>query len=495
MMRILSKCLLIIFISALSTAAHAAIPAQNLLKGQATTVDVDYEIGDVAIADPKVCDFVVAKERRQIYLNPKEAGKTTLTVWDVGGTKRDEIPVVVFTTTLAEVLRQAKESFGSLDGITVELRDNRVVLSGNVFEKDDLRAIDAFTQTNPTVSSKVRLAPEILRTMTDAIAKSIATPGIEVKAIRDQVVLDGVAHSPADAQRAFEIAKLYVPDVKNLLDVRDTGRRIGRGPMVELDVKLMEIKKSGLKSLGIQWAPGAFPASGAGTASTGNASGLLGGIAEVGRSLIGFVFNLIPRLRTLSERGEARVLENPTLVVKSGEKAELFSGAEVPYFRGDEVQFKEVGVKISAEPVVAGDEIDLKISATLSAPSAHIEGAVDRNTVSTSAIVRRDQSVVLGGIIHTGDVTTKNRVPKGVDTSTALFSLFLSKDFQSKQSEFVIFVTPRVVHTPTAAEAKLAQWAATEENIVRARSKQDHRAYLEKRGQDVPVQPKRRRWQ
>lgn len=456
-----------------SAHTNAALSAQHLLKGNSTTLDVDYEIGDIAIADPSVCDFVVSRERKQIYLNPKESGKTTLTVWDASGAKREEVGINVYSTTLAEVLRAAKESFGTLDGIKVELRNNRVVLSGEVFDKDDLRTVAQFVEANPGASSNVRLAPEVEGAMTSAITKAIGLPGIYARAIQGEIVLDGVAHSPSDASRALEIAKLYAPDVKSLIEVQDAGRRIGRGEMVELDVKLMEIKASGLRSIGVQWAPGAFPARGGSTGSVGGGSGagagLLGSIGEVGRSVIGFVFNLIPRLNTLRERGEARMLENPSIVVKSGEKAELFSGAEVPYFHGDEVQFKEVGVKINAEPVVSGDGVDLKISATLSTPSSHIEGAVDRTSVSTSAICKKDQSVVLGGIIHRNNVTTRNRVPKGVDTSTSVFSLFASKDFQTGQSEFVIFITPRIVKEAPAAEAKITQWIEAE-NAMRVAS-------------------------
>ena len=100
-----------------SSAAIAALPAQNLLKGSSSTIDVDYEIGDVAIADPKVCDYVIGKSRKQIYLNARAAGRTTLTMWDAGGTKRDEVTITVFTTTVSEVLRKVKDQFGSLEGI------------------------------------------------------------------------------------------------------------------------------------------------------------------------------------------------------------------------------------------------------------------------------------------------------------------------------------------------------------------------------------------
>jgi len=474
-----------------SSVAVSAVPAQNLLKGSSSTVDVEYEIGDVAIADPKVCDYVIAKSRKQIYLNPREAGRTTLTLWDGGGKKRDEVPITVFTTTVSEVLRKAKDEFGSLEGIGIELKGNRVILKGEVIDPEDQVLINQFARSHKGVSSQVKLSPTVVETTAKAAQKAIGVPGIRVRGVGGKLVLDGVAYSAQDAKRALAIAQIYDPDVKNLLDVRETGRRIGRAPMVELDIKMMEVKKSALRTLGVAWAPGATTPSAGGSTSTGSGSGFFSGIGNLASGLIGFVFNLIPRLRTLRQRGEARVLENPTLVTKSGEKSEFFSGSEVPYYRNDEVQFKEIGIKVTAEPIVMGSEVDLKISATLSGQSAHIEGAIDRNTVSTSAVIKRGQSVVLGGIVHNGDVITRNRVPKGVDTSTALFSLFRSRDFQSKKSEFVIFVTPRVLKQPRSADAQLQQWMQAEEDIVRDRDKKEYRSYLEKRGRSLP--PRKRR--
>lgn len=475
-----------------TTAAFAAVPAQNLLTGSSSTLDVDYEIGDVAIADPKVCDYVIAKSRKQVYLNPRDAGRTTLTLWDASGTKRDEVPITVFTTTVSEVLKQAKDQFGSLEGISIELKGNRIVLKGEVIDPEDQVLIDQFARAHQGVSSQVKLSPTVMETTAKTVQNAIGVPGIRVRGVGGQLVLDGVAYSAQDATRAFEIARIYDPNVKNLIDVRETGRRIGRAPMVELDIKMMEIKKSALRTLGIAWAPGATTPGAGGSTSTGSGSGFFSGIGDMARGLIGFVFNLIPRLRTLRESGDARILENPTLVAKSGEKSEFFSGSEVPYYRNDEVQFKEIGIKVTAEPIVMGDEIDLKISATLSGQSAHIEGAIDRNTVSTSAVIKRGQSVVLGGIVHNGDVITRNRVPKGIDTSTALFSLFRSKDFQSKKSEFVIFVTPRVLKQPREADTQLQQWMQADEGIVKDRDKKEYRSYLEKRGRSLPPQKRRK---
>ena len=187
------------------------------------------------------------------------------------------------------------------------------------------------------------------------------------------------------------------------------------------------------------------------------------------------------------------MLENPRIVVKSGEEARIFSGTEVPYLKGEEVQFKKVGIDIVASPIEVASGVDIKLTATLSAPSADIRGAIDTHTVSTTAICPFGQSVILGNIIRNGDVKMKNRVPRGMDTSTAIFTLFLSKDFQSNRSEFVIFVTPKLIKQPSPADVEFRNFLANEEAMIRDRSKKEFAQYMKSKGIEVEVKKKKKR--
>ncbi len=476
--------------------AYAAIEAQTMMKGQAATLTVEYDIGDVAVADTGVCDYLVGQDRRSLYLNAKGGGETTVTLWDSGGGKQDEFVVRVVTTTLKDALERVREQVGDLKGVRVQLRDGRVEVAGEVAEPDDFRQIEGLARSDPRVRSRVRISRDVVGQVADAIGAALDVPGVKARAVRDRVVLEGVAHSAADAKRANEIARLYSPDVLNLIEVKDSGRSVGQGRLIELDFHLMEIKREALRELGLNWAPGSFPKDFSGAASAGGGAGLLSAVGDMGRSILGFVFNLIPRLRFIRERGDGRVLENPSIVVKSGEEAKIFSGSEVPFLKGEQVQFKKVGVDITAEPIEVPGGVDLKISATLSAPSADIRGAVDTHTISTTAICPIGQSVVLGNIIRNGDVKMHNRAPRDLDGSSALFTLFLSKDFQSNRSEFVIFVTPKYVEQPKPAEAELRSFLSTEEAMIKDRSKKEFAAYSTKNGaaiDDAAAEKKPRR--
>ncbi|MFN7609600.1 MAG: pilus assembly protein, partial [bacterium] len=62
------------------------------------------------------------------------------------------------------------------------------------------------------------------------------------------------------------------------------------------------------------------------------------------------------------------------------------------------------------------------------------------NKVTTSIIVRDRQSAAVGGIIRNAASTGYNRLPANV--KNPIISLYASKEFQRKQSQFVVFITP-----------------------------------------------------
>jgi pilus assembly protein CpaC len=471
--------------------ANASVGTQILMKGQSQTVPLEYEIGDVAVADPDICDYLVGQGRRSIYLNARGGGETTVTLWDAGGEKRDEFAVRVVTTTLKEAIGKAKGALGDISGIDVRIVGGRVEISGSVAHPDDYRMIEALSRSDNRIRSRVRLTNDVMSRIADAVRGALDVPGVKVRALRDKIVLDGVVYSGSDKEKAVQIARLYTQDVLDLIEVRESGRSAGRGSLIELEFHLMEIKKSALRQLAFNWAPGSLGNGGGGTASAGG--GLFSSASQLGKTILGFVMNFIPKLRFIRERGDGRVLENPKIVVKSGEEARIFSGSEVPYLKGEEVQFKKVGIDIVASPIEVASGVDIKLTATLSAPSADIRGAVDTHTVSTTAICPFGQSVILGNIIRNGDVKMKHRVPRGMDASTAIFTLFLSKDFQSNRSEFVIFVTPKLIKQPSPADVEFRSFLANEEAMIRDRSKKEFAQYMKSKGIEVEDKKKKRR--
>lgn len=468
---------------------HAShLQRQQLVKGKATSIETEYDIGDVAVSNDSICDFMVTEGRREIYLNPRKEGAVTLTVWDSDGQKRDVVPVEIFNSDMNDILEEAKTLFADTN-IDIQQSGRRIILSGEATSKVALEQATSFAARYPSVENSVQLSREVLATVAERVEAAIDTPGVKVRDVRGQLILEGVVYSANSAKRVVEIARLYDPDIKDLLHVKETGRRPGKDKLIKLDFYFMEIKKEALRSFGVTWAPGSMPKN--------TEAG--GGLANFGSTIIGFVFNLLPKLKFLREHGQARVLDNATFIVKSGEAADFFDGTQVPYYSKEHVEFKEIGVKIHAEPIAQGDNVDLVIDTTLSSPAAHIDGGIDTKKLSTNAYVKLNHSVVLANMISNRDVKTYNKKPTGIDTSSALFDLVLSKDFQSGRSEFVVFIVPAVLEEATPAEEKLREYLSLEEDTIGDRSKKEYMEFMDKKGRMpkekyMPSNRRRKTW-
>lgn len=418
---------------------HAPI---RLAIGQSMTLPVDYQVGDSAITNPKVCDYTIRSHRQAVYLNARSNGTTMLTLWDAQGVERDTIPITVTAHDLSK-LAPAE----GMQGIAVDEKNGQLVVHGEVDSAEALAAVGAYAKTIGAKTGALRLSRTAEQTLAKTIERSIAKPNIRVRAVQDQLLLEGESYSADEAQNAQAIAQSLAPNIVNALSQHKTEHAPRAAPLIELDVYFMEVKKSALRGLGVEWTPGLTPQ------SKGN-----GGFGDLVSSTLGFVTNLLPKLHFARERGEARILEHPNFVVKSGEQANFFSGSDVPYPSAQGVQFKEVGIKVNAEPILIGNKIDLKIDATISALGRGSTPAIDRRSITTHAICMSGESVVLAGLWNRGDATTWNRIPSR--EGGALVSLSRSRDFLSHHSDFLIFVQPRVTNVGARAAAAQSEWDA-----------------------------------
>lgn len=469
---------LILLVNLLPANAFARIEKQYLFKGQAKSIETDYDIGDVAVSDNSVCDFMITDSRQEVYLNPVKEGSITLTIWDAMGKKRDVIPIEVLNRNLDKIMDEASRIFENTN-VKVVISGKQIVLKGRAETKIVLEQARSMAERYPEIISDVSMSGEVLDTISAQVEQKIGTPGIKVRNIQGRIVLDGIAYSGKSMTRAVEIARLYDENPLNLIEVRETGRRPGRDDLVQLDVYFLEIKKEVMRSMGIRWSPGAMPKS----EDEGTNSGMLDSVAGLGKTAVGFAMNLIPKLNFLREKGGARVLDNTSIVVKSGENADFFNGSQIPYYSSEQVVFKDVGIRIHAEPIATDSDVDLKIDASLSSPSANIESGIDTRNISTSSYIGSGEAVVLANMVSNREVTTYNRKPNNLDTSSVLFNLILSKDFQSGRSEFFVIVKPTIINKVMSAQNRLREYLEIEKDMIGTRSKKELNQYLEKNGE------------
>ena len=221
-----------------------------------------------------------------------------------------------------------------------------------------------------------------------------------------------------------------------------------------IEVKLLEINRTGLKQLGV---------------SLDNYNIRVSDIGRIPRQI-----QLGATLDFLERENKAKVLASPKIRAVHMKKATINIGEviPVPYFRyevasssflGAQPQtFKEyrdvqVGIRLEVTPEISRDnEISLELNTTVdSVLDINSDGQIHKSNRSTNTYVRvKDgETVVLGGLINQNDSSTKQS-PSLINKVPLLRNLFTNARFQNQDSEMIMLVTPHLVNVdqPTLSE-------------------------------------------
>ncbi len=292
------------------------------------------------------------------------------------------------------------------------------------------------------------------------------------------------AYGAARAQAAARAATAGKTDGKSGLVVdRSTVPLSGT---VQVDVKVVEISKTVLKEVGINFfrnnsgfAFGTFspstlnkftftPGSGGapGSFSADIASPMSNAFNLVAASLTHGIF---ANISLLEANGLARVLAEPSLVALSGQSASFLAGGEIPIpvpqaLGTTTIQFKPFGIGLTVSPtVLSADRIALKVAPEASdldpSRGISINGAVVPAIVTrradTTVELGDGESFVIGGLVSRNTVSNVNKVPVLGDLPV-IGAFFKNLNFHQEDRELMIVVTPRLVK-PMAKNSPAAQ--------------------------------------
>lgn len=286
----------------------------------------------------------------------------------------------------------------------------------------------------------------------DALARVIPGSRITVESVTlagdvNRVVLTGTVLSAEDRDRAVSVATQFAGGAENVASIID----VAGAQQVMLQVTVSEVKRDVARQFGIN----------------------LGAVFNIGTTnLLSFVNNLVDienpygvnyayqssgnrvesAIRALEDRGALRVLAQPTLTAISGEEAKFLAGGELPYYTYDEadnnrltrtVTFKPYGVELSFTPVVKSNgTIGLKVDTSVSEPQSDL--SITKRQASTSVELPSGTTLAIGGLLQETSSQTIQQFPVLGDIPI-LGALFRSREFQNKQTELVILVTPYLV--------------------------------------------------
>lgn len=179
-------------------------------------------------------------------------------------------------------------------------------------------------------------------------------------------------------------------------------------------------------------------------------------------------------LSALSSNGLSQLLAQPTLLVRSGEKASFLAGGEfpvpVPQSNGGgggntiSIQYKEFGVRLSVTPyVLSENNIVLRLAPEVSEldynNGVQLQGytvpGIRRRSTETTVELGSGQSFVIAGLNYSNSSVTKDKVPFLGDLPV-LGAFFKRQQNQKERQELIIVATPRLVE-PEAAQPMLAK--------------------------------------
>jgi len=418
-----------------------------------------------------------SRDINTVRFNPKKEGYGTFVIRDKK-TRRivGDYQIDVKRNKLDKVVREIRALLGDIEGINIKIVNNKVVVDGQILLPKDLaRIYNVIQQFGTQASSLVTLSPLAQKKIAEFISRDINNPEIEVRAVNEKIILQGWASSDEEKVRAEIIAKTYMPDmvidssegtvirkrkpvndgVINLLQVK-AGAPAPPKKMIQLVVHYVELNKDYSKAFKFQFTPELSDNSQL-TFQTGGSEA--GGVIS---SLTGVVSNLLPKLNWAKEHGHARILESTSLIVEDGKKGEIKQVTNQPYsVIGKEGQtgtaFAEIGIRSAITPTITGEQsgsVGLDMEFSLSNLIGAASGGApitSANTINSAVTIRDRQSAAIGGLIRNSSFTNYNRLPSSV--KNPIISLYASKDFQRKQSQFVVFVTP-IIKTSASAGAE-----------------------------------------
>lgn len=292
-------------------------------------------------------------------------------------------------------------------------------------------------------------------------------PGSAVKVMRltNSLVLEGQVDRPEVVSAVFRLAEDYAPKVVSNLTV-------GGAQQVMLKVKVMEVSRTKLRKLGVDFGvfgPNGFFVSSAAdiiSSSSSTTAQALGGAETVTFGVIDDGSTFLGFLDALQQKNVSKILADPTLVTVSGRPASFLVGGELPILVPSglgqtTIEYKKFGTQIDFVPIVLGNgrirlevrpevsEIDDSRSVTV---NSFVVPALKVRRVDTGVEMGAGQTLALAGLIQERIESSHRGLPV-VSDIPVLGIPFRKVQEQVNEIENLILVTPEFAEAMDPCEA------------------------------------------
>src|SRR6266851_5853928 len=152
-----SACALLLTLCIGLTAQTLPPKSLSLVVGKGHLLQFNNDVSRVVLAEPKIADAVVVGPR-EVMVNAKSSGKTTLVIWEAGSLPATYDISVASDTSDLDALRRLIQA--SVPTANVTGNTDTLVLTGTALNADDSKRAQALASTHAkTVLNLVQLPP------------------------------------------------------------------------------------------------------------------------------------------------------------------------------------------------------------------------------------------------------------------------------------------------------------------------------------------------
>lgn len=465
----------------------------NVAIGIDEVITLDYKFDPkVDVAVKGLVNILVSPRRKEITFRGVKEGKTSVTIRDATTKDRKDVFLVNVTSDgMSKTVQQLRELIGDVEGLEIGIRGGKVFVEGELVVPDDIGKVSIVLDGFPDILRLIDISPHtqrvIARKIQDELARN-SMKDVTVRIVNKVFWLEGVVDSDGKRQMAEKIAESFIPEkVVSLTKASSRVANEGKAPwvsfisvnekkageqkpppikQVQISAQFVELAKDYKKAFGFKWAP---IMTNSGSISFGKTASNDVATQESG-TLAGTISQLFPKLATAKEAGYARVIQSGMIITKNDKNASISKSKSIPFQIGSG-EFSRAGsadlrFNLSVTPKVGAEEKvelnNLNISVNLAAGTSKDGNPVTtNNSIKTNIVVKNTESAVIGGIVQNSSTTgydknDPNPYNIGEDiNSSVLFNFIRSKAHVVEKSQFVVFVTPKIIESASAGTEKL----------------------------------------
>jgi pilus assembly protein CpaC len=403
-----------------ATAPVAAEHSLALVAGRGRLLRFAREVSRVAVAEPKIADAVVVSPR-EIMVNGKTPGHTTLVIWEADSEPvQYNVQVLQDTTFLETLRRELKERLPEAE-IKVDGTPEKMVLTGTARDEEEVKRAVALASTYArVVENLVKLPP---RPDPRQILLQVKFASV------DRVAL---------SELGFNYFSRNDKTLGSVSTQQFTQPRFSQFQFQDQRFENTTISFSDLLNL--------------------------------------FIFrpdlNIGATIRALQARNLLQILAEPNLITVEGKEASFLAGGQFPFpvitttptggaiAPVITVQFKDFGVQLKFTPTLTDSgAIRLRVTPEVSSldftNAVTLQGflipAISTRRAETEVVLKDGESFAIAGLLDNRVEQVLSKIP-GIGDIPIIGHLFRSRSTRKTANELLVVITPRFVRPLTPEE-------------------------------------------